>query len=126
MAGCWRGPSGGAVVEEHYTPPAANLMLGVSRYTKAGGVISYEFNTIAWGDSAWCSPRGPRAGAGRFRLLGSPRAGAVWENPAHDFPTGIAYRRVPGDTLVGADRGARAGMARRSRSGGWRVLRGMK
>jgi hypothetical protein len=24
----------------------------------------------------------------------------VWENPAHDFPTLIAYRKGPGDSLL--------------------------
>ncbi|HEU4524290.1 MAG TPA: DUF6265 family protein, partial [Gemmatimonadales bacterium] len=31
MAGCWRGPSGdGVTIEEYYTAPSENLMLGVS------------------------------------------------------------------------------------------------
>ena len=48
MAGCWRGPSGeGATIEEYYTAPTDNLMLGVSRYTKGTRVTDYEFSTIA-------------------------------------------------------------------------------
>ena len=37
MAGCWRGASeGGVAIDEYYTPPSQNLILGVSRYTKGG------------------------------------------------------------------------------------------
>src|SRR5687768_7341356 len=33
LAGCWRGASdGGAVIDEYYTPPSENLILGMSRY----------------------------------------------------------------------------------------------
>lgn len=102
MAGCWRGPSGdGTTIEEYYTPPAENLMLGLSRYTKGDRVTSYEFSTIAReGAALVLTPRPSGQAPVPFRLTRIDSAGAVWENPAHDFPTLIAYRRGPSDSLV--------------------------
>lgn len=102
MAGCWRGPSGdGTTIEEYYTSPSDNLMLGVSRYTKGARVTSYEFSTIAReGTEIVLTPRPSGQDAASFRLTKLDSAGAVWENPSHDFPTLIAYRRGPGDSLI--------------------------
>ena len=102
MAGCWRGPSGGgAAIEEYYTAPAENLMLGVSRYTKGGRVTDYEFSTIAReGTEIVLTPRPSGQQPAPFRLTRLDSNGAVWENPEHDFPTLIAYRRGSADSLI--------------------------
>lgn len=102
MAGCWRGSSGrDQVIEEHYTSPSANLILGMTRYTRDGVATGYEFSTIAVKDSAVVlTPRPEGQQPVPFPLTRLDRSSAVWENPAHDFPTRIAYRRLPGDTLA--------------------------
>jgi hypothetical protein len=103
MAGCWRGASGGgAVIDEYYTPPSENLMLGVSRYTKGGKVTSYEFTTIAAeGDSDLVlTPRPVGQSPADFRLTRLRPGMAVWSNPRHDFPQVISYRRLGSDSLA--------------------------
>lgn len=35
-----------------------------------------------------------------FRLVDSDSLKSIFENPEHDFPTRIAYRRIPPDSLV--------------------------
>jgi len=102
LTGCWRGPSGkDQVVEEHYTSPSANLMLGMARYTRNGVATSYEFYTISARDSALVfTPRLEGQAPVPFPLAKLDREAVVWENPEHDFPRRIAYRRVPGDSLV--------------------------
>ena len=102
MAGCWRGPSGdGGTIEEYYTAPADNLILGVSRYTKGHRVTDYEFSTIAReGREIVLTPRPSGQEPAPFRLTRLDSTGAVWENPSHDFPTLIAYRRGTGDSLI--------------------------
>lgn len=103
MAGCWRGASeGGAVIDEYYTPPSANLMLGVSRYTKGGRVTSYEFATIAAeGDSDLVlTPRPVGQSPADFNLTKLKPGMAVWSNPRHDFPRVISYRRLGTDSLA--------------------------
>jgi hypothetical protein len=103
MAGCWRGPSaGGAVIDEYYTPPSANMMLGVSRYTKDGRVVSYEFSTISLrGDSDLVlTPRPEGQTPADFNLTKLEPGLVVWSNPKHDFPQVISYRRLGKDSLV--------------------------
>jgi Domain of unknown function (DUF6265) len=102
MAGCWRGPSGeGTTIEEYYTAPADNLILGVSRYTKGAWVTDYEFSTIAReGAEIVLTPRPSGQEPAPFRLTRLDSTGAVWENPSHDFPTLISYRRGPADSLI--------------------------
>jgi hypothetical protein len=102
MAGCWRGPSGeGVTIEEYYTAPTDNLILGISRYTKGSRVTDYEFSTIAReGSEIVLTPRPSGQKPAPFRLTRLDSTGAVWENSSHDFPTLIAYRRGTGDSLI--------------------------
>jgi hypothetical protein len=103
MAGCWRGASdGGAVIDEYYTPPTENLILGLSRYTKGGRVTSYEFTTIAaQGDSDLVlTPRPAGQPPADFSLTKLRPGMAVWSNPRHDFPQVISYRRLGSDSLA--------------------------
>jgi hypothetical protein len=84
-------------------------------------VTSYEFSTIERdGTEIVLTPRPSGQRPVPFRLTRLDSAGAVWENPAHDFPTLIAYRPVPGDTLVARIEGpGRNGR----RSVEWRMVR---
>jgi hypothetical protein len=103
MAGCWRGDSeGGAVIDEYYTPPSANMILGVSRYTKGERTVSYEFSTISLrGDSDLVlTPRPEGQTPADFNLTRLAPGLAVWGNPKHDFPQVISYRRLGKDSLV--------------------------
>ncbi len=103
MTGCWRGASGpGTTIEEYYTPPSDNLILGVSRYTKGGVVVDYEFSVIrAQGDSDLVLTPHPKGQAAADFHMSGLKAGAVeWSNPKHDFPQRISYRRLGTDSLV--------------------------
>ncbi len=123
LTGCWRGPSGNdQVVEEHYTSPSANLMLGMARYTRAGVATSYEFYTITAKDSGLVfTPRLEGQAPVAFPLARLGKESVTWENPTHDFPTRIAYRRVPGDSLVARIEGP--GPDGRTASEEWRMAR---
>jgi hypothetical protein len=103
MAGCWRGPSsGGAVIDEYYTAPSENMLLGVSRYTKDGRVVNFEFTTVtAQGDTNLLFTARPSGQEpGDFNLTALKPGHVVWSNPRHDFPQVITYRRVGADSLV--------------------------
>ena len=103
MAGCWRGAAeGGTVIDEYYTPPSENLILGVSRYTRGGRVTSYEFTTIAaQGDSDLVlTPRPAGQSPADFSLTKLRPGMAVWSNPQHDFPQEISYRTLGSDSLA--------------------------
>ena len=117
MAGCWRGaPSpNGTTIEEWYSEPATNLVLGMTRYVRDGRVVDFEFTMIERTDSTFLlvpRPKGVRSDA--FPLKELTDGQAVWENPAHDFPQRIIYRRGDGGTLVARIEGNTPGGARHS------------
>lgn len=123
MTGCWRGASGGGgTIDEYYTPPSDNLMLGVSRFSRAGRVTSYEFTTIAArGDSGVVLTARPSTQPpADFRLARLKPGLAVWSNPRHDFPRVISYRRVAGDSLAARIEGP---SPEGTRSSEWRMGR---
>jgi len=94
MAGSWASREGGKVMEEHWTAPAAGLMLGLHRDV-AGGRAAFEFLRIQENDGAvtyLASPRGrPET---PFALVEVAAQRAVFANPEHDFPQRILYWRV--------------------------------
>lgn len=96
MAGHWRTADGS--VEEVWLAPRDGSMLGMNRSTGAPG---FEFLRIVTEDGAssyLASPGG--APAVRFRMLLPAARGEVqFENPAHDFPKTITYRRQGEDRL---------------------------
>jgi hypothetical protein len=122
MSGCWRGPAGeGSAIEEYYTEPTDNVMLGVSRYLRGSRVTGFEFTSIVREDSAIVvTPRPEGQRPVPFRVTRIGRNSVVWENPSHDFPRLIAYRRLPGDTLIARIEGPGPNGAR---SEEWRMTR---
>lgn len=106
MAGCWRGAIPNGYMEEYYSTPTANLILGTTRYVRGGRTVDFEFTRIEASDSGIVLMPQPR---GRpptpFRLTSSDSGSATWENPAHDFPQRILYRRHGRDSLVAAIEG---------------------
>lgn len=102
MGGCWRGQpdARGTVIEEHYTSPSQNLMLGTTRYLREGRAVSFEFSRIdRTPEAVTLTPHpGGRASVG-FTLVEAAAGRAVFENRAHDFPNRIIYRSA-GDTLI--------------------------
>ena len=102
MAGCWRALTrSGTTIEEFYTTPSSNLVVGVTRYVRDGRAVDFEFTRIDQTDSGVVitpHPKGVRSVSFAPRVMEPNRA--VWENAAHDFPQRIAYTRVADDTLV--------------------------
>lgn len=102
MSGCWRGLTrSGTTIEEYYTPPSSNLIVGATRYVRDGRVVDFEFTRIDQTDSGAVMtphPKGVRSVS--FAPTVVERNRAVWENPTHDFPQRILYTRVADDTLV--------------------------
>jgi len=96
IAGDWQtDPSGRAVSEEHWTRPAGGSMMGVSRTLVGDRTVSFEFLRIeVRGESIFyvASPKG-RCPATDFKLTRVSGQEAVFENPEHDFPKRIIYRK---------------------------------
>ena len=101
LAGVWAVETEGRWTEERWAPPRGGVMLGTSLSGKGAVASSFEYMRIAvdsgGGLTFWGSPDGKPPVP--FRLVdGGPKL-LVFENPAHDYPTRITYRR-DGDALV--------------------------
>jgi uncharacterized protein YndB with AHSA1/START domain len=100
LAGLWEGEKDGARNEEQWLAPAGGTMLGVSRTLAGGKTVFLEFMRIDEAAGKVVMTVYPAAGAGvPFTLARSGPAEAVFENPAHDFPQRILYRRETGERL---------------------------
>jgi hypothetical protein len=99
IAGCWEQRSANRLTMEMWMPPAGGTMMGASRTTAGGATREYEQLHTA-GDTLIYSalPSGQRPTDFRSTSLSS--TALVFENPAHDFPRKITYRRVGADSLI--------------------------
>jgi hypothetical protein len=99
LAGDWREEANGRWAEEHWSPPRGGVMLGYGRSGGGDAVRSFEFMRIEQGATGTVLIAQPGGGAPvRFALVSADAVSVVFQNPAHDYPQRIAYRRN-GDTL---------------------------
>ncbi len=96
ISGCWEGQfgkDGSGTMEEIYTAPSKNLMLGTTRYLKEGAAVEYEFTRIERTDEGiLLTPYpGGRASEHSFKLTSLEGGRAVFEAPEHDYPKRIIY-----------------------------------
>jgi len=114
LAGCWaqQGREAGSV--EQWMAPAGGVMLGMARTLKNGRAVEFEFMQIRAGADGKLSyiaqPQGRLPT--EFGLLRQGEAEAVFENPAHDFPQRVLYRRETADRLVARIEGTMKGKER--------------
>jgi hypothetical protein len=92
--------------------PSGTSMLGMSRTVAGGKTVEYEFLQIrqqADGVYYVAKPSGqPEAS---FKLVKAGSGEIVFENPAHDFPQRILYKRT-NDSLAARIEGTMGGKAR--------------
>ena len=103
ISGDWQTASGGrAQTEEHWTSPAGGSMLGMSRTVAGSKTSEFEFLRIEQRDDGIyyvAQPKG-RCPATDFRLTRVTAQEAVFENPTHDFPKRIIYRKTADDAIT--------------------------
>jgi len=101
MAGEWVSESNDRWTEEQWSAPRGGLMLGLGRLGKYDRAMGFEFMRIAVEADGrilfWGAPGGQAPVA--FRLVEQNANSAVFENPRHDFPKRVAYRR-DGNRLI--------------------------
>jgi hypothetical protein len=101
LAGCWELRSGNRVTLEMWMPPAADLMLGASRTVSGGAVREFEQVRIQAKEGKLvyiAQPSGQKEAS--FTSTQVTDSSIVFENPAHDFPQKIIYRKRGADSLV--------------------------
>ncbi len=94
LAGSWCGESAKRRVEEYWMRGAGGLMLGVGRTLAPGRKAQFEFMRIELVEGVLSFTAQPQGVAGTAFVQRA--AGDDWvqfENPAHDFPQRVEYRR---------------------------------
>ncbi len=115
IAGSWIVEHGSARIEEHWTPARAGTLLGVNRTIVDGKTVAFEFLRIEQRSDGiyYVAQPGGRAGT-EFELTSLEGQSAVFENPEHDHPKVIRYRRDPDGSLRAEIAGEENGEARRA------------
>lgn len=99
LSGHWCQNTESNTIEEIWLPPSAGETVGMSRTLKDGKQVSFEFLRIARLDGLvtyFAQPGGRPAVA--FTRTEGGKEWVRFNNPQHDFPTRIEYRRK-GSTL---------------------------
>ena len=103
IAGDWQtAPGGRAQIEEHWTNVAGGSMMGMSRTVAGDKTVEFEYLRIeqrADGVYYVAHPKARCPGTD-FKLTKSSATEAVFENPQHDFPKRIIYRKIGEDGLT--------------------------
>lgn len=101
LSGTWESTNGERWIEETWSAPRAGMMIGFTRHGVGDVLHEFEFSRLQAGEDGvityFAQPQGRPAVP--FRLVRSEGAEAVFENPAHDYPQRIHYRR-DGDTMM--------------------------
>lgn len=113
IAGCWDFTRGTRHVAEHWMPPEGGTMMGVSRTTTGEKTTEWEFLIIRQTDKGLEYVAKPsRQPEATFTASRATANEVVFENPAHDFPKRISYKR-DGDSLMASIEGPMNGQTRK-------------
>ena len=103
IAGDWQtAPGGRTQIEEHWMQPAGGSMLGMSRTVAGGRTAEFEYLRLeqrADGIYYVAHPKARCPGTD-FKLTRRSAQEAVFENPQHDFPKRIIYRKNSNGSLT--------------------------
>jgi hypothetical protein len=114
MAGCWQGGDAQQALDEVRMRPAGGVMLGTSREVAGGKAIFSEFVEVAEkpGGLVMTVALGiGKPGVPFARIAAGPDE-VVFENPAHDFPQRIRYRRLSAGSVMARIEGTENGQAK--------------
>jgi len=95
LIGCWMTTRNGATIEEQWTVAQDGSLLGLGRTMRNGQVTDSEVVQITSQGSTLRYTADPSGQAvATFTASQQTDSGITFSNPAHDFPTRIAYRRA--------------------------------
>ena len=95
LTGCWSRARSNGITEEHWMAPRGGTMLGMSRTVRDGRTVEFEFIQIRAGEGTLVYEARPSGQPmATFALKSMADDSVTFENPAHDFPQRIIYRRT--------------------------------
>ena len=103
IAGDWQtAPGGKRQIEEHWTAVAGGSMMGMSRTVAGDKTVEFEYLRIEQRADGiyYVSHPKARCPGTDFKLSRASATEAVFENPQHDFPKRIIYRKGGDDSLT--------------------------
>jgi len=95
FVGHWCSERKGNFIEEEWLASRGDILLGLSRTLKGAKTANFEFLRVEWKDgvpSYIAQPQG--APPVVFKWVAGGADWARFENPTHDFPTRVEYRRT--------------------------------
>jgi hypothetical protein len=114
LAGCWAAEGKEFGSGETWLQPAGGTMLGVGRTIRSGRTVDFEFMRITTNTEGRlifvAIPSGQRQTTFIATTTGPDEA--VFENPEHDFPQRVMYRKRGSDAAVARIEGLRGGVVR--------------
>ena len=96
IAGDWQtAPGGRRQIEEHWMQAAGGSMLGMSRTVAGEKTVEFEYVRIEQRADGifYVAHPNARCPGTDFKLTRASATEAVFENPQHDFPKRIVYRK---------------------------------
>ena len=108
MSGDWQTAAGGRrQIEEHWTAAAGGSMMGVSRTVAGDKTVEFEYLRIEQREDGIFYVAHPKARCPGtdFKLTRASATEAVFENPQHDFPKRITYRKTDDGLTASIDAG---------------------
>jgi len=114
LQGCWVGAWQNRVVDEQWSAPRGRNMIGMARTLRGDSLVEYELVIVRQQDSTLVYEAHPSGQpSASFTAHRASDSAVVFENPAHDFPQKVGYRRVGRDSLVAHIEGVMRGQTRR-------------
>ncbi len=115
LSGCWemKNEKRGTLVTEMWMKPDGDAMLGAGRTLKAGKLIDFEFLRIVEDGNGLSYISRPSANKDdtTFKMIRSVANEIAFENPTHDFPQRIMYKR-DGEKMTARIEGSVGGKTR--------------
>lgn len=112
LAGCWERARPTSRMVELWTPAVNNVMTGTSySITDTSQRELEQLRLFARGDTLIYEAHPSTQRMNEFKSTKITAQEIVFEDPEHDFPQKITYRRVGTDSLIVVTEGDRAGRA---------------
>lgn len=101
LTGCWERRTARGVVEERLSPPKGGMLQGMGRTFRGDSLVEYEFVLIReqGGKVVYeAHPSGQAMNVFPAKTLTDTLV--EFEDPAHDYPQRVGYRKAGADSLI--------------------------
>lgn len=114
LQGCWRSTRGESTIDEQWMAPRGGAMLGMGRTVRGSKLVEYELVLITEQEGRLAYEAHPSGQpTATFMATTATDTSVVFENPQHDFPQRVGYRRNGADALDAWVEGQADGKSRR-------------